>query len=143
MDQQETKKEKIVLCMIVRNEEDIILRALRSVENIVDYYCICDTGSTDKTVEVIQLYLKERRFKGEVHETPWVNFAHNRQIAFDRGMSKGDYIMTLDADEVFAPLDTSGPNLFRNGNLSSFPECGPSRCSHSYGKHGISESPVL
>ena len=104
MAQQESNKQTIALCMIVKNEESVILRALKSVSNIVDYYCICDTGSTDDTVEVIRGYLKEHGYEGEVIERPWVNFSHNRQEAFDHAKGQCDYLMTLDADEVLAPI---------------------------------------
>ena len=98
-------KERIVLCMIVKNEERIITRALDSVNEIVDQYVICDTGSSDGTVSAVEKYFEDNDLCGTVYERPWVNFAHNRK-------EHGDYIMTLDADEVFAPLETSGPNLF-------------------------------
>ena len=47
---------KATLClnMIVKNESKIIARLLTSVSPIIDSYCICDTGSTDNTVEIIQ-----------------------------------------------------------------------------------------
>ena len=42
--------------MIVKNESRVILRLLESVRLIVDSYCICDTGSTDNTIEIIKLF---------------------------------------------------------------------------------------
>ena len=45
---------KIALNMIVKNESKIIIRLLESVLPIVDSYCICDTGSTDDTKEIIK-----------------------------------------------------------------------------------------
>ena len=104
MVQQERKKQTIALCMIVKNEAGVITRALDSVKGFVDYYCICDTGSTDGTQLIIKDYLWDNALSGEVHERPWVDFAHNRQEAFDLGSGRCDYIMTLDADEVFAPF---------------------------------------
>ena len=41
----------LCLNMIVKNESKIIKRLLTSVMNIIDCYCICDTGSSDSTVE--------------------------------------------------------------------------------------------
>ena len=39
----------ISLCMIVKNEEDILARCLDSVKELVDEIVIVDTGSTDGT----------------------------------------------------------------------------------------------
>lgn len=96
--------------MIVKDEEDIILRALRSVRNIIDYYCICDTGSSDNTVSLIEQYLEENKLSGVVHKRPWVSFAHNRTEAFNLAAGKCDYLMTLDADEVLAAFINNNPD---------------------------------
>ena len=109
MAQQERKKQTIALCIIVKNEAKVITRAFDSVRGFVDYYCICDTGSTDGTQKVIKDYLYSYDLSGVVHERPWVDFSHNRQEAFDLGSGKCDYIMTLDADEVFAPYKDKQP----------------------------------
>jgi len=97
--------------MIVKDEEEVILRALNSVRHIVDYYCICDTGSSDNTVKIIRDYLKENNFEGKVYKRNWVDFAHNRTEAIERASGKCDYIMTLDADEVLAVYDGVEPDL--------------------------------
>ena len=49
---------KICLNMIVKNESKIITRLLKSVLPLIDSYCICDTGSTDNTIEIIQEFFK-------------------------------------------------------------------------------------
>ena len=46
----------ICLNMIVKNESKIITRLFDTVLHIIDTYCICDTGSTDNTVEIIKKY---------------------------------------------------------------------------------------
>ena len=113
MDQQVDKHQTIALCMIVKDEEQVITRAFDSVRDLVDYYVICDTGSSDNTIQVIQEYWRKHNLKGEVRSRPWVNFAHNRTEAFNFGKGKADYIMTLDADEVFAPLVDGTVDLFK------------------------------
>lgn len=98
-----SKHQTVTLCMIVKDEAEVITRAFNSVKHIVDYYCICDTGSTDNTVQVIRDYLKENNLKGRVHQRPWVNFGHNRTECLQLASGISDYNMTLDADEVFCP----------------------------------------
>jgi glycosyltransferase involved in cell wall biosynthesis len=44
---------KICLNMIVKNESKTIKRLLESVISIIDYYVICDTGSTDDTIKIV------------------------------------------------------------------------------------------
>lgn len=39
----------VSLCMIVKNEEDVLERCLKSVAGLVDEIIIVDTGSTDRT----------------------------------------------------------------------------------------------
>ena len=51
-------KNSVCLNMIVKNESKVILRCLESVKDIVDYWVIVDTGSTDGTQIIIQDYLK-------------------------------------------------------------------------------------
>jgi glycosyltransferase involved in cell wall biosynthesis len=63
----------------------------------MDYWVIVDTGSSDKTKEVIKNYMKD--IPGELHECPWQNFEFNRNQALDLARPKADYVMFIDADE--------------------------------------------
>jgi len=47
------------LMMIVKNEKDVILRCLKSVLPIIDYWTIVDTGSTDGTQDIIKSFLQK------------------------------------------------------------------------------------
>lgn len=40
------------LCMIVKNEENVLARCLDSLADLMDEIIIVDTGSTDKTKEI-------------------------------------------------------------------------------------------
>ena len=67
-------KGQLCLNMIVKNESKIIERLLGSVLDIVDTYCICDTGSTDDTVERIRTFMKAAGKPGCVYVEPFKNF---------------------------------------------------------------------
>lgn len=90
----------LCLNMIVKNESKIITRLLKSVLPIIDCYCICDTGSTDNTVEVIQDFFKLHEKPGKIVYEPFVNFAHNRNVALESCIGLTDYVLFLDADMV-------------------------------------------
>ncbi|MFZ4772865.1 MAG: glycosyltransferase [Chlamydiia bacterium] len=84
--------------MIVKDEEKVIERCLASVKDFVDYWVIVDTGSSDKTIEVIKKFYKDK--PGEIHQRKWVDFSHNRQEALELAKDKGDYILFMDADDT-------------------------------------------
>jgi glycosyltransferase involved in cell wall biosynthesis len=95
------KKQTICLAMIVKNESKVIERCFNSVKRLVDYWVICDTGSTDGTQEIIKNFWEKEGIKGELYEHEWKNFGHNRSLLMKLAKGKADYIITLDADEVF------------------------------------------
>ena len=93
---------KICLNMIVKNESSIITRLFDSVLPLINSYCICDTGSTDNTIEIINSYFKNKEIEGKIVEMPFEDFSHNRNYALEQclNMSNADYILLLDADMV-------------------------------------------
>ena len=119
----------ICLNMIVRNEAKVICRALDSVMELIDYWVICDTGSTDDTPAIINDYFQEKNIPGELHSRAWINFGHNRNEALKLARGKGDYLLLVDADMVlqhspeFDPADlVSDSYLLRqhNGDLNYY-----------------------
>ena len=86
--------------MIVKNESKIILRLLESVTPLIDSYCICDTGSTDNTIEIIRNYCESQKIPGKILEEPFRDFGYNRTYALNgcNNMKNADYILLLDAD---------------------------------------------
>ncbi len=80
------------VCMIVRDEEANLPRALESVKGVADELIIVDTGSRDRTVEVA------RSFGGRVLTFPWTgDFSAARNVGLEA--AHGRWIMVLDADE--------------------------------------------
>ena len=93
------KKITICLNMIVKNEEKIILKLLNSVYSIIDFYCICDTGSSDSTKEMIKTFFDKKHIDGILFEHKFKNFGYNRQISYEMAKTLHcDYILFLDAD---------------------------------------------
>lgn len=90
----------LCLNMIVKNESKIITRLLDSVIGLVDAYCICDTGSTDNTVEIIETYFQRRNVPGKIVHEPFKNFCFNRNVALQSAVGLADFVLLLDADMV-------------------------------------------
>ena len=89
---------KVSLCMIVRDEEKVLERCLKSVVDVVDEIIIVDTGSVDKTKEIAA------KFTDKIYDFPWIDdFAAARNFAFSKGT--GNYLMWMDADDVFPSLE--------------------------------------
>lgn len=88
---------KISVCIIVKNEQELIARCLQSVKD-ADEIIVLDTGSTDLTgVVVSDLGMPNVRFVEGVYE--WKDdFAHARNAALD--YCTGDWRLVIDADEV-------------------------------------------
>lgn len=88
----------ISLCMIVKNEEAVIGRCLDSVQKIADEINIVDTGSVDKTKDIAA------RYTDRIFDFKWIDdFAAARNFSFQQATS--DYILWLDADDVFTKKD--------------------------------------
>ena len=82
----------LTVCMIVKNEEAVLARCLKSVQSIARQIIVVDTGSTDRTVEIA------KQHGAEVHAFAWNNNfsdARNHGLQFARE----DWVLSLDADE--------------------------------------------
>lgn len=88
------------LVMIVKNEEHIIKECLESMAPHIDRYDITDTGSTDKTKEIIKEFFEEKGIPGEVYDHEWDGFGKSRTASL-RNAEKGgaDYAWVIDADD--------------------------------------------
>ncbi len=88
----------ISLCMIVKDEQEVLARCLDSVAGIVDEIIIVDTGSKDATKEIAKCYTDK------IYDFPWVDdFSAARNVSFEKASK--EYLLWLDADDVILPKD--------------------------------------
>ncbi|MCB2169936.1 MAG: glycosyltransferase [Deltaproteobacteria bacterium] len=94
------KHPSLSLCMIVKNEEKYLARCLASLKPVVDEIIIVDTGSTDATRDIAEV------FGAQVFDYEWHDdFAAARNHSLEK--ASGDWILVMDADEVVAASDHS------------------------------------
>lgn len=92
------RKIRISQCMIVKDEEKNIERALSWGKDIMWEQIVVDTGSADRTVELA------RKAGAKVCYFPWTDdFAAAKNYAIEQ--ASGDWIALLDADEYMRPED--------------------------------------
>lgn len=97
MEATEEKPIMLSLCMIVRDEEESLPRALQSVFGLVDEVVVVDTGSSDNTKETAA------GMGARVYDFAWEDdFSAARNFAMDQ--AAGDYVFFLDADEQLSPF---------------------------------------
>lgn len=88
----------ISVCMIVKNEEDVLGRILSQAKKFADEIIIVDTGSTDNTKKIAQNYTER------VFDFKWCDdFARARNFSFSKATY--EYIMWLDADDHIDDID--------------------------------------
>lgn len=86
------KKPFLSAAMIVKNEEHNIRRCLESLKGVCDEIIVVDTGSTDRTPEIVKEYTDKLYFhewQGSFSE------ARNNSLKYPTG----DWVLIIDADE--------------------------------------------
>ena len=92
---------KISACYIVKNEEAVLKRSFKSLIDAVDEILVLDTGSTDRTLDIVGHYPKVKLYQAEWQE----DFAAARNAVLEK--AQGDWVVFLDADEFFSS-ETAG-----------------------------------
>lgn len=120
--------QKLSVCMIVRNEENSILRCLKSFARLADEILIGDTGSTDMTQELIGRELGGKLTQlldipQDIDGDGVGNFSAWRNAVIAK--ATGDWILSVDADEIVANgqairrfLETPSLNAYAIAQLS-------------------------
>ena len=90
--------------MITKNEEKYLEQCLNSVKDIVDEIIIVDTGSEDKTSEVIKSFAEKFHVDVKFFSFKWIDdFSAARNESLKHAAK--DWILVLDADEVIEKND--------------------------------------
>jgi tetratricopeptide (TPR) repeat protein len=90
----------LALCMIVKDEEEMLGKCLEAVAPAVDEIIVVDTGSTDRTIEIAKSH------GAKVIEQAWTgSFSEARNTSFEHATT--DWIVYLDADEVLVADDVA------------------------------------
>lgn len=85
----------VSLCMIVKDEAEVLGRCLDSIADLADEIIIVDTGSRDGTREIA------RRYTERVYDFQWIDdFSAARNYVFS--LATMEYIYSADADEVLS-----------------------------------------
>jgi glycosyltransferase involved in cell wall biosynthesis len=104
--------------MIVRDEEKLLSRCLKSFTGAYDELCIVDTGSTDRTIKIAQ------RFRAKILSFTACNtpdgkirdFSLARNAAIE--LAGGEWILWMDADDVL--LEGGVERLRKHARLGKF-----------------------
>jgi glycosyltransferase involved in cell wall biosynthesis len=100
-------RQSVSVCMIVKNAQGTLYRCLESVKPVADEIIVCDTGSTDRTVEIA------REYTDQVHRIPWEDdFAAARNRSIEQAGK--DWILWIDADEYLLGAESLGKYLRDN-----------------------------
>jgi len=98
---------KLIYLTMIKNESAIIRRSIDAAISTCDAICICDTGSTDNTVEIVEEYFKGLTIPCKLYKHTWKNFGHNRTLSFNAVVNFCEqlgwhpnitYALLLDAD---------------------------------------------
>jgi tetratricopeptide (TPR) repeat protein len=97
--------------MMVKDEEERLPVTLKSIPKNVKLAVFFDTGSTDKTMDIIKAWGRDNNVVVHLVAGPFIDFASSRNYGLKYTESlcqEGDYILILDSnDEVVGDIDIS------------------------------------
>ena len=109
--------------MIVKNEEGGMTDTLSSILPHLDALTVLDTGSTDRTVEIIESMLQQYAVRGRVHHGQFVDFSTTRNEALRLASAELNttFMLMLNGDDSFV-----GGEQLRTFLSYRVHQCGPS-----------------
>jgi len=85
--------------IVAQNEERTIAAVLAAVADLADEIVLLDSGSTDRTAEIA------KSFGVRLYHQDWLGYAEQKNKAIE--LAAGEWILSLDADEVLTPALTA------------------------------------
>ena len=113
------KSEKISVCTIAKNCEDIIETFLNwATDNFIEVNIVCDTENDDNTLEILKSWIP----RITLWEHKFDNFSAQKNRAFS--MATKDWVLSVDSDEIYEqniPWDKLVTGMERhNHNVGAF-----------------------
>jgi glycosyltransferase involved in cell wall biosynthesis len=102
-------------CLVVRNEEAVLERCLRSVGDLVEEIVVVHDGECeDRTLEIAA------RYGARIYTRPLVGHAEASTV-FAFGAARGEWILSIDADEYLSePLRARLPRLVGEAHVNGY-----------------------
>ncbi len=97
---------KVQLLLMVKDGEESIINTLKSYENEVDLIRVFDTGSTDKTVELVKAYRNTSKTKIKIGYVEFKDFSQARNECIEQSVDS-NFTWNLFVDDSYE-LKTSG-----------------------------------
>ncbi|WP_439102833.1 glycosyltransferase family 2 protein [Congregibacter sp.] len=85
-------RQSLSVLIITKDEEDRIERCLESTKELADEIIVLDSGSTDKTLDIVA------RYTDKFFSTDWPGYGRQKQRALDK--ARCDWVLSIDADEA-------------------------------------------
>jgi len=85
------KNNRFSIVIVTKDSSNILPRLLMSIEGLSDDIVVCDTGSTDNTIQIAS------KFNVNVHSILWEGYGESKNKAIQ--YAKYDWILSMDSDE--------------------------------------------
>lgn len=113
--------------LIVKDEELVIERCIRSIIPSMDEIVIADTGSKDETLDIIKRLQEEFPDKIKLYHFQWCDdFGKARNFSFSK--STTDYVGFVDSDEMFTDELNSKLIYYKENDFFGFKTIGMNIC---------------
>jgi glycosyltransferase involved in cell wall biosynthesis len=93
----------LCLCMVIKNEGDLLGFWMPGVRDLFDEFVVVDTGSTDKTVEILKTEYGARVIELPPNSIDPFMITHARNVAISEAST--EWVLVLDADESVSRSD--------------------------------------
>jgi tetratricopeptide (TPR) repeat protein len=113
----------VALCMVVRDDVEVLARVLPLLPPVVDTWVVVDLGSRDATARTVRRHLTDR--PGTLHHRPRRDLSSNRTELLQLADGAADFLLLLEADEAMfgelpAALDADAYEIPCEGDPTSW-----------------------